>query len=275
MNTATQTAVRPTVSSSDLDELELGAGERRAEDQHHQRRHEAGVVISMPNSTSDSGRTISARSDQPRLDLLAAAQRRRRRRYRPNSDEHAAEHGREIAGPHAQRGAERIVARDHDRGRRRSRSASRRPRNPYCREARASSTSSPLSRQSRSGTLPYRRSSAGAPSLRLDAALLHDALPFVHFAVHELAELGRASSARPRRLRWRTASAPPACPAPAASAACSLLDDRRRRAGRRDDAPPVDAPRSPARRPPRWSARRAAPGCASCRRCRARAACRT
>src|SRR5438094_6549797 len=31
----------------------------------------------------------------------------------------------------------------------------------------------------------------GVKSLRLDAALFHDALPFVHFGDHEAAELGR------------------------------------------------------------------------------------
>src|ERR1700704_6728555 len=78
-----------------------------------------------------------------------------------------------------------------------------------------------------------------AGSLRLDAALFHDALPLLHFLLdeggelgwahlHDLGTLGRELLLNVRRrlhLLYRLVQS---------------LDDRRRRAGRRPQAPPVD-----------------------------------
>ena len=148
--------------------------------------------ISTPNSTSDSGSTISARSDQ--LPSIFSLLRR------PDDDEieaeqrpDAAEHGREIAGAHAQRGAERIVAGD-DHRRRAGRDQHHAGPEILVVGIRVSST---ILHRSQSRACPTEpRYSQVMPTrsmtraqgrdrrvqlLRLDPALLHDPLPFVHF----------------------------------------------------------------------------------------------
>ncbi len=89
--------------------------------------------ISTPNRTSDSGSTMSARSDQEPSIFSPAAQPGRQD-VEAEQDQEPAEDGRKIARPHAQRRAERIVARDARRPRPRPRSGTGRPRSPCCQE---------------------------------------------------------------------------------------------------------------------------------------------
>src|SRR5690348_6341714 len=75
--------------------------------------------------------------------------------------------------------------------------------------------------------------------LRLDVSLLHDALPFLHLAFHEAAELARAHlhdlGAFPGELLLHLGRV-----LHRRDGAIQLVDDRLWRAGRRHDAPPVD-----------------------------------
>ena len=130
MNRATESPVRITVSSRTSTNLNSRPADADPKISTASAGMKPACVIRMPNTTSerDSRSTPEATVNR---DLFAAAQSHDHD-VDAEQDEDPAEHGREVAGSHPHRAAERVIPGDEDRQRRRSRSTSCRPRNLCC-----------------------------------------------------------------------------------------------------------------------------------------------